>query len=60
MARQFQEKHKQDFESFREYVLSTEPDYAVEQDYFDWELAVTGVADMEAEIKRLIDISQVP
>jgi uncharacterized small protein (DUF1192 family) len=25
----------------------------MEQDYFDWELAVTGIADMQEEIKRL-------
>ena len=27
--------------------------FEVEQDYFDWELAVTGISDMQREIQRL-------
>lgn len=53
IARQFEAKYKQDFETFRQTILSTEPPFEVEQDYFDWELAVTGAADMEEEINRL-------
>jgi hypothetical protein len=53
IARQFQVKYDQDFEAFRQKILGSEPSFEVEQDYFDWELAVTGIADMEAEIKRL-------
>lgn len=52
-AREFEIKHRQDFETFRKKILSTKPNSAVEQDYFDWELAVTGAADMQDEIKRL-------
>jgi translation initiation factor 2 alpha subunit (eIF-2alpha) len=53
MARQFESKYGQPFEAFRQKVLSSEPAFDVEQDYFDWELAVTGIADMQAEIQRL-------
>lgn len=53
MARQFEAKHGQPFESFRQMVLSSEPAFEAEQDYFDWELAVTGIQDTEGEIKRL-------
>lgn len=53
MAREFKIKYEQDFESFRAKTLSTKPDSGTEQDYFDWELAVTGMADMQDEIKRL-------
>lgn len=53
MARQFEAKYKQDFDSFRQEVLDIEPDYEVEKDYFDWELAVTGISDMKKEITRL-------
>ena len=53
MARQFEAKYGQDFETFRQKVLDSEPAFEVEQDYFDWELAVTGIADMEEEIERL-------
>ena len=53
MARQFEAKHGQDFETFREMVLRSEPPFEMERDYFDWELAVTGMADMKEEIERL-------
>lgn len=52
-ARRFEAKYKQAFPVFRQWILSSEPPSEVEQDYFDWELAVTGVRDMELEIKRL-------
>lgn len=55
MSRQFEVKYKESFENFRRRVLNSEPDFAAEQDYFDWELAVTGVSDMKKEIERLQD-----
>lgn len=55
-AREFETKYGQDFETFRKKILSSKPDAATEQDYFDWELAVTGIADMQDEIKRLEEI----
>jgi len=58
MARQFEAKYGRDFQSFREMVLRSEPTFEMEQDYFDWEMAVTGIADMEEEIKRLKDLVQ--
>jgi hypothetical protein len=53
IGRQFEAKYGQPFEDFRQRVLTSEPAFEVEQDYFDWELAVTGIADMQAEIQRL-------
>ena len=53
MRRQFQDKYGVDFEVFRKKTLSSEPSQEEEQDYFDWELAVTGSADMQAEIDQL-------
>ena len=55
-AREFEAKFAQDFDTFRRKILSSKPDSATEQDYFDWELAVTGAADMLDEIKRLEEI----
>ena len=52
-AREFETKYAQKFEPFRKKLLSSKPDSETEQDYFDWELAVTGVADMQDEIKQL-------
>jgi hypothetical protein len=53
LARRFEAKYKQSFPAFRQWILSSEPPAEAEQDYFDWELAVTGIGDMEREIKRL-------
>ena len=53
MARQFQDKYDIAFDAFRGKMLATQLDSAAEQDYFDWELAVTGTEDMQEEIKRL-------
>jgi hypothetical protein len=58
MARQFEARYNQDFATFRQAVLDSEPDSETEQDYFDWELAVTGIGDMEAEIERLRGLGQ--
>ena len=58
MVRQFETKYAQDFESFRQKALAYKLDSLSEQDYFDWELAATGVADMQEEIKRLKALSK--
>ncbi|GEM_PF-831920 len=55
-AREFETKYAQTFESFRKKILSSKPDSTTEQDYFDWELSVTGVADMKDEIERLEEL----
>jgi hypothetical protein len=52
-ARQFHEKYHQEFDTFRQEVLKAPPKFEGAQDYFDWELAVTGIKDIEEEIKRL-------
>ena len=57
-SRRFSRKYDQDFDSFRQDILNSEPDEAQEQDYFDWELAVTGIADMQDEISRLSSMLQ--
>ena len=53
MARDFEQKYSKDFESFRQAATRDEATFEVEQDYFDWEMAVTGAADMAKEIERL-------
>ena len=53
MAREFETKYGQDFESFRQKVLRAEVSFESEQDYFDWEMAVTGITDMMEEIEHL-------
>jgi hypothetical protein len=58
MARQFETKYAQDFETFRQNALRSQPGFEMEQDYFDWELATSGITDMEKEIERLRGLSQ--
>ena len=58
MARRFEAKYGQDFETFRQNALRSQPSFEIEQDYFDWELATSGITDMEKEIERLRGLSQ--
>jgi hypothetical protein len=59
VARQFEVKYNQGFDAFRQKMLSSQPAFEVEQDYFDWELAITGIADMEKEIEQLRNLDEV-
>jgi hypothetical protein len=56
--RRFETKYPQGFEAVRAAVAREEPSAEMEQDYFDWELAVTGVDDMREEIERLKSLSE--
>ncbi len=56
--RQFEAKYPQGFDPLRAAVSSGESSAEMEQDYFDWELAVTGVGDMREEIDRLKSLSE--
>ena len=58
LARQFEVKYRQSFEVFRQQVLKAHPPWDTEQDYFDWELAISGITDMEKEIERLRDLGE--
>jgi hypothetical protein len=58
MVRDFEAKYSTDFETFRRRILDSEPASEVEQDYFDWEMAVTGIDDMQEEIAQLQSPSQ--
>jgi hypothetical protein len=58
MARDFEAKYSVDFETFRQQILDSDPAFEVEQDYFDWEMAVTGIDDMQEEIARLQSLGQ--
>ncbi|MEA3346349.1 MAG: hypothetical protein U9Q78_08960 [Chloroflexota bacterium] len=53
MDRRFQKKYQKTFEQFRAEQLDSSMPFEVEQDYFDWELAITGIGEMEEEIERL-------
>jgi len=57
-ARQFHEKYAVSFDAFRKKMLAAKLDSKSEQDYFDWELAVTAIEDMQDEIKKLKSLSK--
>ena len=48
----FQNKYQSTFEQFRAERVGSPMPYEVEQDYFDWELAITGIDVMREEIER--------
>jgi hypothetical protein len=39
-------------------MLAAKLNSSAEQDYFDWELAATGIEDMQDEIKKLKPLSK--
>jgi len=53
ISRQFALKYGADFDVFRQRLLAGELSAEEEQDYFDWELAITFVEDVE--IKKLAE-----
>lgn len=57
-ARQFESRYGQSFDQFRAAVLRDPSAAQMEQDYFDWELAVTAMADTEEEIAQLREQAQ--
>ena len=55
-ARRFETKYATNFTNFRRAILEGQPSSEVEQDYFDWELAITGIDDMKEEIEQLQEL----
>jgi hypothetical protein len=51
--RRFRQKYQTTFAEFRQKVVGADTSFEEEQDYFDWELAVTGIEEMEEEIRNL-------
>ncbi len=52
MDRRFRKKHQKTFERFRPERVGSSMPFEVEQNYFDWELAITGMDEMREEIER--------
>jgi hypothetical protein len=58
VCRSFQKKYKMDFETFRTSALMKEPPNEVEQDYFDWELAITRMDEVKSELDKLAAMNE--
>ena len=48
-----QSKYNMQFDEFSKSKFMEEPSFEVEQDFFDWDMAITGMGDMVSEIKHL-------
>jgi len=46
-------KYHMSFERFKHSAAMCEPAFEVEQDFFDWDMAITGMADMEEQVQKL-------
>jgi hypothetical protein len=52
--RQLRRKYKMSFDGFSRSKLMEEPSFEIEQDFFDWDMAITGISDMKTEIEKLL------
>ena len=55
-ARQYETKYQRSFDEFRQLIVEGDPGEEQEHDYFDWELAITGIGDMTTELDRLSEL----
>ncbi|NIO72113.1 MAG: hypothetical protein GTN71_24580 [Anaerolineae bacterium] len=55
MIKNFEKKYGMSFTEFSDSDLMKEPVFEVEQDFFDWDMAVTGLEDMRQEIQLLVE-----
>lgn len=53
MCRNFKKKYECDFTSFKKKVVEDKLDYEEEQDFFDWDMAITGIIDIKEKINSL-------
>ena len=53
MIKNFEKKYGMSFAEFLDSDQMKEPAFEVEQDFFDWDKAVTGLEDMRQEIQLL-------
>jgi hypothetical protein len=53
MIKNLEKKYGMSFAEFSDSGLMKEPAFEIEQDFFDWDMAVTGLEDMRQEIQLL-------
>lgn len=53
MIKHFENKYGMSFEGFEDKTKGSKMDYEKEKDYFDWDMAVTALEDVENEIRGL-------
>ncbi len=60
VLRQFEAKYPQGFDAVRDSVTHEAAPADIEQDCFDWELAVAGLGDMTEELEHLKSLERFP
>lgn len=54
MCKNFQQKYRTNFSIFKEEISQkAETDYQKEQDFFDWDMAITTIDELKEEINYL-------
>ncbi len=53
IVKDFEKKYNMNFKQFGNSELMKEPSFEIEQDYFDWEMAVTVIEDVKEELEKL-------
>jgi hypothetical protein len=53
MLKHFEQKYSLDFDAFEASHKNTDMKGEMEKDYFDWDLAVTAIEDLEDELRLL-------
>ena len=53
MITHFERKYNMDFDNFEEKRVTKEMPYEIERDYFEWDMAITLIEDLEEELSQL-------
>ena len=53
MIHGFEKKYHMIFEEFERRTKESKPSFTEEQDYYDWDMAITAMEDMVQELKKV-------
>ncbi|MBI3600375.1 MAG: hypothetical protein HY097_07005 [Nitrospinae bacterium] len=53
MVKNFEKKYNMEFEEFEKAYKNKKMDYERERDYFEWDMAVTVLEDIDEELKAI-------
>jgi hypothetical protein len=53
MIKHFERKYKMEFEAFEENKVDKKMPYEMERDYFEWDMAITLIEDLELQMNQL-------
>ncbi len=53
MIKHFERKYNMDFETFEQKRVTKDSPYELERDYFEWDMAITLIEDLEEELTQL-------